>query len=290
MVQATVCMLHPGEMGSAVARTARAGGARVLWISAGRGEATRKRADAAGLEDVGTLRDALRAAEFVLSVCPPHAAVTVAESVAAHGFRGVYLDANAVSPDTTRRVGSIVEAAGATFVDGGIVGPPPATGGSTRLYLSGPNAGRVAELFAGSPLAAIVLDGPAGAASALKMCYAAWNKGASLLLAGICALADHEGVASALTAEWRLSQPEAFRRLDHVAASARKAWRWTAELEEIAATFAGAGLPAGFGKAGADVCRRLESFKDARGTAIEEVVAALLAKPGRGKVAAGHSD
>ena len=151
MAQATICILHPGEMGSAVARTVRAGGARVLWTSAGRGEATRKRADAAGLEDVGMLRDALRAAEFVLSVCPPHAAVTVAESVAAHGFRGIYIDANAVSPDTTRRVGSIVEAAGATFVDGGIVGAPPATGASTRLYLSGPSAGRVAELSQPQP-------------------------------------------------------------------------------------------------------------------------------------------
>ena len=40
---------------------------------------------------------------------------------------------------------------------------------------------------------AIALDGPVGAASALKVCYAAWNKGATALLAGIRALAAAGG-------------------------------------------------------------------------------------------------
>ena len=126
----TVCILHPGEMGAEVGRAARTGGARVLWVSTDRGSATRDRAGAAGLEDAGSLDAALAQSSIVLSVSPPHAALAVAENVAARGFHGVYVDANAVSPATTRRIGGGVEAANATFVDGGIVGPPPAKSGT----------------------------------------------------------------------------------------------------------------------------------------------------------------
>ncbi len=188
MATTTVCILHPGEMGAEVGAAARAGGARVLWVSSGRGGATRDRAGAAGLEDAETLKAALAQSSIVLSVCPPHAALEVAESVAASGFSGTYLDANAVSPQTSRRIGGLVEAAGATFVDGGIIGPPPAKPGTTRLYLSGPASTDVAALFAGSPLGTVALDAPIGAASAVKACYAGWTKGAATLLLSVRAL------------------------------------------------------------------------------------------------------
>jgi 3-hydroxyisobutyrate dehydrogenase-like beta-hydroxyacid dehydrogenase len=276
MGQGTVCILHPGEMGAAVGRCACAGGARVLWASAGRSEATMKRAAAAGLEDAGTLKAALGAAEFALAVCPPHAAEDLARSVAAAGFRGVYVDANAIAPATARGVGEIIEAPGASFVDGGIVGPPPVEPGRSRLYLSGPRAAEIAGLFEGTALSAIVVDGGVGAASALKMCFAAWNKGSQLLLASVRALAEREGVHVALAGEWAKSQPEVAKRLEQVVANARKCWRWVGEMDEIAATFGAAGLPEGFAEAGAEVCRRLEPFKDARGATIEHVVEALL--------------
>jgi 3-hydroxyisobutyrate dehydrogenase-like beta-hydroxyacid dehydrogenase len=275
MATPTICVLHPGEMGSAIGRAARAGGARVLWCSAGRGEATRRRAAEAGLEDAGTLQGALGGAEIALSVCPPHAAPELARSVAALGFRGLFVDANAVSPETARRVAAVVAGAGARFVDGGIIGPPPGPGASTRLYLSGDDAARVARLFDGTPLAAVVLDGPVGAASAVKMGYAAWTKGTALLLLAVRAAAEREGVEAALAAEWRISQPDLFRQLDRAVTQSRKAWRWVAEMEEIAATFGGAGLPEGFHLAAAEICRRLAPFKDAGGTTVEQLVDAL---------------
>jgi 3-hydroxyisobutyrate dehydrogenase-like beta-hydroxyacid dehydrogenase len=279
MASPVVCILHPGEMGAAVGRTARDAGARVLWSSAGRGEATRRRAAEAGLEDAGTLASALGAAEIVLSVCPPHSALDVANAAVAGRYCGLFVDCNAISPDTTRRAASIVSAAGARFVDGGIVGPPPGPGSATRLYLSGDGSSRVAELFAGTPLAAIALDAPVGAASAVKMCYAAWTKGTAALILAVRAVAESEGVAAALADEWRISQPDLFRQLDRAVAQSRKAWRWVGEMEEIAATFGAAGLPAGFHLAAAEVCRALESFKDARGTSADELVAALRARP-----------
>jgi 3-hydroxyisobutyrate dehydrogenase-like beta-hydroxyacid dehydrogenase len=284
MAQPTICVLHPGEMGSAVGHAARVAGARVLWTSAGRGEATRRRAAEARLEDAGTLAAALGAAEIAFSVCPPHAALDVARAVAAQGFRGLFVDANAVSPETTRRLAAIVEGAGARFVDGGIVGPPPGPGASTRLYLSGADARRVADLFAGTPLATVALDAPIGAASAVKMCYAAWTKGTAALILAVRAVAEAEGVVGALAEEWRISQPDLFRQVDRAVAQSRKAWRWIGEMEEIAATFAEAGLPEGFHLAAAEICRRLESFKDARGTTIEQLVDAL--RTGNAKKAA----
>jgi 3-hydroxyisobutyrate dehydrogenase-like beta-hydroxyacid dehydrogenase len=281
MATTTVCVLHPGEMGAEVGAAARAGGARVLWVSDGRGGATRDRAGGAGLEDAGTLLAALAQASVVLSVCPPHAAVPLAESVAAGGFRGIYVDANAIAPATSRRIGDIVGTSGATFVDGGIIGPPPTKPGTTRLYLSGAASSEVAALFNGSPLGAVVLDAPVGAASAVKACYAGWTKGAATLLLSVRALARHEGVEAALAEEWKISQPNLFAQLDRAVLQSRKGWRWIAEMEEIGATFDRAGLPDGYALAAAEVCRRLEAFKDARGLTIEDVVEALLA-PSKG--------
>jgi len=200
----------------------------------------------------------------------------LARAVAACGFGGVYVDANAVSAETTREVGRVVEAAGASYVDGGIIGPPPIPGASVRLYLCGSRAGEIAPLFEGCIMQAIALEGPVGAASALKVCYAAWNKGATALLAGIRALAEQEGVDAALLAEWKISLPDIPKRSEMVTVSARKAWRWIAEMEEIAANFEAAGLPAGFHLAAADIYRRLEGFKDAaKPPTLAEVTAAL---------------
>jgi 3-hydroxyisobutyrate dehydrogenase-like beta-hydroxyacid dehydrogenase len=174
------------------------------------------------------------------------------------------VDGNAIAPATTRDVGAIVATSGATFVDGGIIGPPPRRPGVSRLYLSGSEAADVAALFGGSLLEAITLDGPVGAASAIKMAFAGWNKGSQALLLAIRALAMQEGVDEALLAEWARSMPELPKRsTDAVAANARKAWRFVGEMEEITATFEAAGLPGDFHEAAAEIYRRLAVYKDA---------------------------
>ena len=259
----TIGILHPGEMGSAVGAAARAGGARVVWASAGRGAATRKRAEADGLDDVDTLARLARESEIIVCVCPPASAPDVAREVAATRFGGTFVDGNAIAPATTRAVGEIVTAGGARFVDGGIIGPPPRKAGEARLYLSGPGAAAVAAVFKGTTLEAIVLDGPIGAASAIKMAYAAWTKGSQALLLAIRALAAREGVDAALLAEWARSQPDATGRSERaVSANIKKAWRFVGEMDEIAATFEAAGLPNGFHEAAGEVYRRLAGWKD----------------------------
>ena len=283
MPNKTIALLHPGEMGAAISACLAKRGLRVVWASAGRGAATRSRAKAAGLEDLGSLERALVAAEIVLSVCPPHGALALAREVAGLRFGGIYVDANAISPETARNVGRVVEKSGASFVDGGIIGPPPVEGGRSRMYLSGAPAKDMAALFAGSNMEAIPLEGPAGAASALKACYAGWTKGATALLAAIRTLAKVEGVEAALLAEWKLSQPELQKRSEVVTAQARKAWRWTGEMEEIAASFEAAGLPGGFHLAAADLYRRLEEFKDGAAPPTLADVIEALRKPGSDK-------
>jgi 3-hydroxyisobutyrate dehydrogenase-like beta-hydroxyacid dehydrogenase len=273
----TIGLLHPGEMGSSVGAAGRAAGARVLWTSEGRSASTRQRAAAEGLEDAGTLAALVAASDVILSVCPPDAAVDLARAVGALGFAGVYVDGNAVAPATAREVGATVEKAGATFVDGGIIGPPARTRGTTRLYLSGGEAARVAGLFAGSPLEAVVVEGGAGAASAVKMCYAAWTKGSAALLLGVRALAAAEGAEAALLAEWAISQKDLRARSEAAArGNSPKAWRFVGEMDEIAATFAQAGLPDGFHRAAAEIYRRMGGYKDAPPPSIEELARALL--------------
>ncbi|OGA09996.1 MAG: hypothetical protein A3H33_14920 [Betaproteobacteria bacterium RIFCSPLOWO2_02_FULL_65_20] len=277
MGRVTVGLLHPGQMGSAVGACALAGGARVLWASEARSAGTRGRAGAAGLEDADTLAALVAASDVILSVCPPHLALDVASAVAAHRFAGVYVDANAVAPATARRICAIVEQAGAAFVDGGIVGPPPHAPGAARLYLCGREAGRVADLFQSGNLEAIALNGGPGAASALKMAYAAYTKGSTALLMAIRALAAREGVDEALLGEWDRSQPGLSARSEQgMRNSARKAWRFVGEMEEIAASFEDAGLPGGFHLAAAEIYRRLESYKDTSATpSVADVVASL---------------
>jgi 3-hydroxyisobutyrate dehydrogenase-like beta-hydroxyacid dehydrogenase len=241
-------LLHPGEMGSAVGEALRGAGHTVLWASEGRSAETAARA--AAFEDVGTADDLAARSDVILSICPPHAASDVARSVA--HFEGIYVDANAVSPATAREIGAAV----GSFVDGGIIGPPPDEPGKTRLYLAGHEGETVAGLFEGTAVDARVVPGPPGAASALKMAYAAWTKGTAAMLLAIREVARAEEVEPALLEEWRLSQPELIERSASAARSAdRKGWRWVGEMEEIASTFASAGLPDGFHLAAAEVFR-----------------------------------
>jgi 3-hydroxyisobutyrate dehydrogenase-like beta-hydroxyacid dehydrogenase len=253
---ATVGLLNPGEMGAAVGGCLVSVGHEVLWDPAGRSRATTGRALGAGLTGVSFDRLVAKSS-VILSICPPHAALDVAGQVAAAGYTGLYVDANAISVATAEQVSAVVTAAGATYVDGGIIGQPPEVAGHTRLYLSGPHAIKVRPLFNRSPLDARIAEGPLYAASSVKMAYAAWTKGSSALLLAARALARANGVERTLLAEWSLSQKTLGDQSERSAsAAAAKGWRWVAEMEEIAASMAAAGLPSGFHEAAADIFDR----------------------------------
>jgi 3-hydroxyisobutyrate dehydrogenase-like beta-hydroxyacid dehydrogenase len=277
-------LLHPGEMGAAVGNGLTAAGYTVLWASEGRGPETAARARAAGLTDAGTAAEVAERADVILSICPPHAALDVAWAV--QGFSGLFVDANAISPATAREVALMVEEGGATYVDGGIIGQPPAaTAGQTRLYLSGPEAGAVRALFEGTNLDARVVAGGTWSASTVKMAYAAWTKGTAALLLTILALARSAGVEETLRAEWDLSQPALAEWSGRAARSATaKGWRWVAEMEEIAASMVSSGLPDGFHQAAAEIFRRAprEDQDLPSGEALDRVLSAITGETIRG--------
>ena len=257
MSDVTIGLLHPGEMGAAVGQCLVMAGHEVLWAAEGRSPVTAERAKAAGLT-ASRMGEIAARSDVVVSVCPPHAAHQVALEVARAGFGGLYVDANAISPASAREVAVVVGAAGADYVDGGIIGSPPVAAAFIRIYLSGPLASQVEALFEGSPADARVITGAGDvAASAMKMAYASWTKGSAALVLAARALARAEGVEETLLAEWATSQPGREQQTERAAASAAgKGWRWVAEMEEIAATMAAAGLPDGFHLAAAEIYRR----------------------------------
>ena len=270
-------ILHPGNMGISVAASAQKSGCDVYWISKGRSAQTRDRAEKFGLEDAGTMLNLCQACSAIVSVCPPHAAEEVAEQVLSHDFQGLYLDANAISPQRVVRLGERMAAAGVSFVDGGIVGGPAWEPNRTWLYLSGRDAEKVVDYFSAGPLETTVIGEAVGKASALKMCFAAWTKGSTALLCAILATAEALGVWEELEQQWERDWPGfAEQTVNRVRRVTAKAWRFAGEMEEISATFAKAGLPGEFHAAAADLYQRIAHLKDAGSPPpLEEVLEAL---------------
>jgi len=276
-----VGILHPGDMGIFVAASAKNSGIEVHWVSEERSENSRHRAEKYELTDTGSLVELCKTCSIIISVCPPHAAEDVAQQVLVQGFNGLYVDANAISPQKVKSIAERMGAGGVDFVDGGIVGGPVWEGGRTWLYLSGGQAERVATCFTDGPLATYVLGGGVGKASALKMCYAAYTKGTTALLCSILATAEKNGVREELEAQWSRDwdgfAEQAQNRTRRVTA---KAWRFTGEMDEISETFSEAGLPGDFHAGAAEVYRRLAGFKDAESTPeLSGVLEALLQEP-----------
>ena len=259
-------LIHPGAMGASVGAAARRNQHTVLWASEGRSEDTVTRAQQANLEDVGSVKDLIAASDIVLSVCPPHAAADVARDVVGRGFTGLYVDCNAISPDRTRAIQQLVERAGAAYVDGGIIGGPAwKREAGTHLYLSGPRAEEVSACFQDSPLQAPVISDRIGAASAIKMGYAAYTKGTTALLTAILGMVEKEGVRADLARQWGDDfTAQAVRR---VCINTAKAWRFEGEMYEIADTFRGAGTPGRIPPSGSTSVQKADRLQGSDGAA-----------------------
>jgi len=255
-------ILHPGEMGRVAAATLANSGDEVYWASHGRSSSTKQRAATLKLIDAVTIPALCERCEAVVSVCPPEFADHVAEEVLASGFRGLYLDANAISPHRARQMSTRLEARGIIFVDGGIIGLASMEPGKTWLYLSGEAAPQAAKLFSAGPMKAEVLPGPPGQASALKMCFAAYSKVTTALLTAILATADHQGVRAALEQQWSRMPGSPTGMIEKIPISAPKAWRFVPEMGEIAQTFSSAGVSPKFLEAAAEIYSQLADFRN----------------------------
>ena len=257
-------ILHPGEMGISIAASAIHSGHQVYWLSQGRSDRTRARAEQYSLTEAGSLTQFCRICQVILSVCPPHAAEEVAQSVVEAGFKGLYLDANAISPQRAIRIGQLLQRNDIQFVDGGVIGGPAWTPKETWLYLSGKYAKEIASCFSKGPLETKIIGNEIGKASALKMCYAAYTKGTTALLAALLATAESLGVREELYQQWDKDEAGFSEQVNRrVARVTAKAWRFEGEMHEIASTFREAGLPDGFHRASAEIYHRMADFKNA---------------------------
>lgn len=266
-------LLHPGQMGTSIGASLVSRGIEVSWISTGRSEATAARASEHGFVARDDLRDAVAAADAIFSICPPEFALSLGQEIHALGFGGIFVDGNAVSPDTSIQIANLF---GDRFVDGGIVGPPAWSAGTTRFFLSGMAAEDIADLLDGTPVEAKAIPGGPGKASAVKMAYAAWTKGGGALLLAVAAMAESYGVSDALFEEWDRSQPGLSQRAEGTAKGmSGKAWRFVGEMREIEKTLDGAGLPPEFFAGAAELYERLADFRDDP-QALKAVTAKLL--------------
>jgi 3-hydroxyisobutyrate dehydrogenase-like beta-hydroxyacid dehydrogenase len=249
-------------MGAAVAAQA-SGNHRVLWVPVGRSAATAERAQKAGLTACSSLGAALGASDAVLSICPPHAAEDVAVEVTRHAFEGLYVDANAISPQRMERIASVIRPA-PVVLDGAIFGPPPGAGRSCRLYVAGDGDAveLIHTLFKGSAVEVRSAGEHVGSASVLKASFAGFQKAARTLAGVSHALADAHGVADLLTEEARRMPAQILSDPEYLPSVAARAWRWGPEMEEVADTLREAGLPTEMAEAAASVMARWEKDKD----------------------------
>ncbi|MFE3138972.1 DUF1932 domain-containing protein [Streptomyces scopuliridis] len=262
----TIGLLHPGSMGSAFGAQLRARGHVVLWCPDGRSDATRRRAEHAGLE-AEALPELVSRSDVLLSLCPPAAAEETAAEVAGLGVAGagaIYVEANAVSPSRVQRIADSLTPM--PVVDAAVVGSPPVGCKYPTLYLSGPGkqADRIAELFAGTDVRSHALGDGIGKASALKLAYSSYQKVSRVLAAVAYGAADTYGVADELLEIAAKRTRGYLVETDYIPKTAARAWRWGPELEDAADLLASAQLPDALMHAAAATLARWDGNQDER--------------------------
>ena len=264
MALKTVAIISPGDMGHAVGRMLGLHGFEVITCLANRSERTKRLAAEGGIRDYPIMSEMLERADIVLSIVPPglaaQAAAEVAESMSASGFCPPYADCNAVSPETAKAIAKRISEAGADFIDGGILGPPPSEArNNTRFYFSGERAELLAELD-GKGIVVRLLGSGIGRASGIKMCYAALTKGTHALQTAVITLAESLGLAEEVSHEFRTSQEASYKQ---ITSSAPRlpivAWRYIDEMKQIAQTFEAAGVTPKFHEGAAAVYSHLST-------------------------------
>ena len=257
----TIAILSPGDMGHGIGAALGRSGFDVTTCLAGRSARTHQLAQQGGFRTVATLDELVVEADIVLSILVPAQAERVGQAVArvisTQSVDTPFVDCNAIAPQTTQRIEKQIVNAGASFIDGSIIGPPPGRGQPPRLYVSGQGA-RALSALDGDEITVKVMGDRVGDASSIKMCYAALTKGTATLRVALLTAARALGVDAALTAELAASQENVLRQMRAIIpALPANAHRWIGEMEEIAATFDSVGVSPGFHQGAAAVYRLL---------------------------------
>lgn len=251
MEKRTIAIIAPGDMGSSVGRTLFKAGHDVITCLSGRSEASQERAKRNSFRDLPGLDDVVQEASLILSILPPASAKALAKDVAFAmentGKRPTFVDCNAVSPSTVLKIENVIRAAGANFIDCGIVGlPPEKSSQPTRFYVSGPDL-ILSEVLSVEGILVKGLGGEVGRASAFKMLYAGLNKGRFSLLATIATAAQAFDLLNELGEEMAFSQGETWSYMQgSIPRLPADSERWWPEMEQIAQTLESVGVSGDF--------------------------------------------
>lgn len=263
MSKPTIGIMSPGDMGHTVAGVLVEKGHRVVTVLAGRSELTRTRVARAGMEDVADLTALVTESDFIFSILPPELAVDfaadIAAAITASGAQAIFVECNAISPDTTLAIEAILKDAGATMINAGIVGPPPGHGPMTNIYASGADVDLL-SFIDGEGIKFMPMDGDITKASAIKMCYAGLTKGMMTLYTSVLVTAELLGISEELQSEIADTQKFHWEAMNkRVSMYACDAGRWAGEMDQISETFGSAGITPNLHKGAADIFRLLDT-------------------------------
>ena len=242
----TVAIISPGDMGHAVGRLLREHELRVVTCLAGRSGRTCTLAEEAGIEDLPSMEDLLRAADVILCITVsevvPRVCQDVADALNATGEEVLFAECNAIAPQVAKEMEKIITQAGGRFVDASIIGGPPRGGSSPRFYAAGPNALEF-EGMREFGMDVRVIGNEIGKASGIKMCYAAMTKGTMALYTELLIAAELMGLSEHLKAEFSGSQSAVLQGMERgLPGMPSNSRRWVSEMQEISATFGHLGL------------------------------------------------
>jgi 3-hydroxyisobutyrate dehydrogenase-like beta-hydroxyacid dehydrogenase len=178
----TIAVVAAGAMGAAVGRRLVQGGCTVLTSLTGRSDATRRRAEAAGMKDA-TYTEIAQQAGVLLSILPPSEAHSFAEAFLSetaslertNGM--IFADCNAVNPASMKSIADLFLPSPFGVVDASIIGGPPIEGYDPTFYVSAKDVDALTQFESlsrfGLKITPLRGEGSGvGDASALKMSYA----------------------------------------------------------------------------------------------------------------------
>ena len=270
--------LHPGDMGVFLAHSVQNSGYEALWFSEQRSQSTRQRAEQQAMVEVSSLVELCEQSSVIISICPPHAASDVAHQVLQQPFSGIFVEANAISPELSKKLSAAFAKKGVSYVDAAVFGGTNLTSKNTQIFLSGPKADHIASCFSSGPVIPKVISDEIGKASATKMCHSMYSKGIRAMLHTVVSAAEHYDVRDNLEHLWAKDNVNfSENTYKNMQRTSKKAWRFSGEMDEISSTFHSLGLPDGFSQAASEVYRRLAKFKEYdQEPDIEEIINALI--------------
>lgn len=258
MSKKTVGILMPGDMGHGCGKVFLENNFRVVSALNGRSNRTKKLSETAGIEDVASIENIVNYSDIILSILPPEKAYEQAVQVNKVILKSqkpiTYVDCNAISPETVKKINQEISSEFCNFIDAGIIGLNPIVEkGQTRFYVSGPNTDPIMML---NNKGIIIKDlgKEIGKASSMKMVYASATKGTFALHAAVLTTAHKLGLSNDYFTELEYSKPDILLAMERmVPRIPLDAARWEGEMHEIAKTFSDAGVTSKFHEGSAEI-------------------------------------